>query len=122
MCDLFDEEESIEHMLTACTHVWALCTKLWRKKALGTPWPRTQLGLILEAPLADFRRIDCQGVIGPTHSIAEIDRRRFAAMNLRLTLDCELTEPKFEKKTLKKHLVLTTWSGILKDEHNLPDD
>lgn len=55
-----NEEDSIDHLLTECselerTRIWELCQKLWYKKAPLCPWPGKHTGLLLGAPLADFR-------------------------------------------------------------------
>ncbi|KAI0686285.1 ribonuclease H-like protein, partial [Cytidiella melzeri] len=68
------------------------------------------------------RRIDRQHLQHPEHSIPEIDRRWLAAMNSRILLDREMTRKKYGKKALNKTLVLRTWSGTLRNEHNLPTD
>ncbi|RDX43886.1 hypothetical protein OH76DRAFT_1543714, partial [Lentinus brumalis] len=56
------------------------------------------------------------------HSAAEIENRWFAAMNRRLTLDRSLTSTRFGKKAKDRGLILSTWSGILRDEESLPED
>jgi ribonuclease HI len=44
-CDLCNEEESVEHILTwctsPCTRVWMLCARLWQKRAPEILWPGT---------------------------------------------------------------------------------
>jgi len=49
-------------------------------------------------------------------SRTEIHNQWVAALNKRLHLDCQLTDPKLGKKALKREIVLRTWKGLLKDE------
>ncbi|KAJ7916585.1 hypothetical protein B0H13DRAFT_1609160, partial [Mycena leptocephala] len=44
-------------------------------------------------------------------------------INMRLALDCQMTNKgRYEKKALKKSLVLKTWSKIIRNEDTLPAD
>ncbi|KAF9234528.1 hypothetical protein BU15DRAFT_52534 [Melanogaster broomeanus] len=57
------------------------------------------------------------------HSSTEIHNRWIASINTRLKTDKLLANPaKYGKKAIKPELVLKTWSGVLMDEHDLPDD
>ncbi|KAI0086102.1 hypothetical protein BDY19DRAFT_872308, partial [Irpex rosettiformis] len=66
------------------------------------------------------RRIQRDGIDGRTHTDTEILKRWYAAMNIRLRLDCEMTKAKYNKKQLALDLVQQTWSGLLKNEERLP--
>ncbi|KAI0683372.1 hypothetical protein BC835DRAFT_1471026 [Cytidiella melzeri] len=134
-----------------CTRIWALCEALWQLKASATPWPGKHIGNLLGAPLADFTtpegkrqpgllrfyrimmtesthliwRLRCERRIdreGETHSIREIDRKWMTAMNIRVTMDSELTKPKYGQRKLPKQLVLRTWSNVLNRDRDLPLD
>jgi hypothetical protein len=53
----------------------------------------------------------------------EITNRWTKCLNVRLELDCLLTNAnKWGKKSLKKSLVLATWRKALQDEDRHPDD
>jgi ribonuclease HI len=57
------------------------------------------------------------------HSEKEIHNRWIATINKRLKFDKLLTNTsKYGKSALRENLVLRTWSGVLKDEDNLPDN
>ncbi|KAJ7872983.1 hypothetical protein B0H13DRAFT_1633645 [Mycena leptocephala] len=57
----------------------------------------------------------------PTES--EIRNRWAHTLNMRITVDCLLTnKAKYGKKALKKSLVLRTWANVLRDEDRLPPD
>lgn len=43
-------------------------------------------------------------------------------MNKQLTLDRDMTHPRFEKKALSKELVLGIWKGALHNEKELEED
>ncbi|KAI0683429.1 ribonuclease H-like protein [Cytidiella melzeri] len=134
-----------------CLRIWALCKHLWNLKASVIPWLGKHLGNLLGAPLADFTtpdgkrqpglsrlyrimmtesahliwRLRCERRIdrkGETHSLTEIDRKWLTAMNMRVTMDSELTKPKYGKRKLPKHVVLRTWSNILDRDCDLPLD
>ncbi|KAJ3727986.1 hypothetical protein DFJ43DRAFT_962098, partial [Lentinula guzmanii] len=57
----------------------------------------------------------------PFHE-SEVCNRWVKAMNGRLELDCNMTNPRYEKKALNKRLVLQTWKGVLLNERALPKD
>jgi hypothetical protein len=44
------------------------------------------------------------------------------AMDRQLTLYISMTNTHYGDKALRKHIVLQTWSGVLKDEASLPED
>jgi hypothetical protein len=43
-------------------------------------------------------------------------------VNKRLALDQAMTNPRYGVKALDTHLVLHTWSGILKNEASMPEN
>ena len=51
-----------------------------------------------------------------------VENKQYHVMNQRLLQDRELTRAKYDAKRLLKTVVRDTWSGLLKDEHSLPDD
>jgi ribonuclease HI len=56
-CETWSQEESMEHILTRCTHpgrreIWELARQLWEKK--GGRWPHVSLGMILGAGQVRF--------------------------------------------------------------------
>ncbi|KAJ7615152.1 hypothetical protein DFH06DRAFT_919230, partial [Mycena polygramma] len=56
-------------------------------------------------------------------SETEIQNRWEHSLNIRISLDCLLTnKAKYGSKAIKKSLVLRTWSGILQNEDRLPAD
>ncbi|KAF9231095.1 hypothetical protein BU15DRAFT_68624 [Melanogaster broomeanus] len=69
------------------------------------------------------RAIKLEGKEELFHSDIEIHNRWVACINKRLKYDRLLADSvRYGKKALKLDLVLKTWSGVLMDEHNLPDD
>ncbi|KAJ7045031.1 hypothetical protein C8F04DRAFT_940756, partial [Mycena alexandri] len=53
----------------------------------------------------------------------EIHNRWLRTMNIRLKLDCALTDAgKYGKRAIKKDLVHKTWVKVLKNEVNLPKE
>ncbi|KAJ7934405.1 hypothetical protein B0H13DRAFT_1855297 [Mycena leptocephala] len=53
----------------------------------------------------------------------EITQRWTRAINIRLALDCQMTNrTRFGRKAIAKSLVLKTWSNVLRDEGTLPRD
>ncbi|KAG1861731.1 hypothetical protein DFJ58DRAFT_657208, partial [Suillus subalutaceus] len=57
------------------------------------------------------------------HSETEIHNRWIHAINMRLKFDWLLTDSmRYGNKAIKIDTVLKTWSGLLKDEDNLPDN
>ncbi|KAF8960682.1 hypothetical protein BDZ97DRAFT_1665418 [Flammula alnicola] len=130
--------------------VWKLARELWEMKT-DAPWPEISLGTILASSNATFRtpeghiqqgamrfqrimmsesahliwKMRCERVIQnenePTTK-AEVNKRWIKAINLRLEMDCRMTDSKYEKKALAKGLVLDTWTGTLLNEDNLPQD
>ncbi|KAF8955415.1 hypothetical protein BDZ97DRAFT_1764897 [Flammula alnicola] len=124
---------------------------LSNKQHADAPWPEISLGTILASSNATFRtpeghiqqgamrfqrimmsesahliwKMRCERVIQnenePTTK-AEVNKRWIKAINLRLEMDCRMTDSKYEKKALAKGLVLDTWTGTLLNEDNLPQD
>ncbi|KAG2744934.1 hypothetical protein P692DRAFT_20849982 [Suillus brevipes Sb2] len=69
------------------------------------------------------RTIKFEGVKEKFHSEYEIYNRWVHAINTRLKFDRLLTDSiRYGKKALKTEVVLKTWSGILLNEENLPDN
>lgn len=56
------------------------------------------------------------------HNEREIRARWAARINQRLKLDQAQLRSRYRSRTLTKDLVLCTWSGVLQDEHQYPDD
>ncbi|KAJ7726858.1 hypothetical protein B0H14DRAFT_2410354 [Mycena olivaceomarginata] len=129
--------------------VWELAKELWLKRNPDWAWPG--IGTIIMAGLASFKneegnvkvgdarlyrilmselayliwKLWCERVIqneGRHATDTEIHNRWVTTMNARLSLDCSMTDRKFEKKAIPVKKVLTTWKNILKDEARLPDD
>ncbi|KAI0716316.1 hypothetical protein C8Q76DRAFT_723701 [Earliella scabrosa] len=73
-------------------------------------------------------RLRCERVIqrgndeDPGHTPHEIDRRWYAALDRRLNMDQALTSPKLRRDAAKKQVVKKTWTGVLANERDLPDD
>lgn len=69
------------------------------------------------------RTIKFEGVKEKFHSENEIYNRWVHAINTRLKFDRLLTDSmRYGKKALKTETVLKTWSGVLLNEENLPDN
>lgn len=130
--------------------IWDLTQTLWSRKY--KTWPTLNWGLILGCNLVKFksskgvilpekgrlfailvsiawhllwnlRRIRVIENPERTFTIKEIHNQWLNAVNRALRRDCLLTDKlKFGPLTLNKPLVLNTWSGLLMDEHLLPDD
>ncbi|KAJ7763291.1 hypothetical protein B0H16DRAFT_1883688 [Mycena metata] len=144
--------ESMAHILTKCDapgqeQIWEMASELWELWELktGEELPRPTTGQIMACATTRkkdagttrlFRilmsesafliwRLRNERVIQekPPASLVEIHNRWLRTMNIRLKLDCALTDAgKYEKKALKKDLVLKTWVKVLKNEANLPKD
>ena len=65
------------------------------------------------------RVIQNEGKMTPTR---EVKNKWIEKINARLELDCRMTHPKYSQKAIPKELVTETWSGLLKNENNLPTD
>ncbi|KAG1860931.1 hypothetical protein F4604DRAFT_1588177 [Suillus subluteus] len=69
------------------------------------------------------RAIKYEGNEEKYHSDYKIHNRWIRSMNTRLKFDKILTDSrKFKKGALKESIVLNTWSGVLRDKQNLPDN
>ena len=68
------------------------------------------------------RHIDREDSQNPSHTREAVSRRWMVALNLRLQLDCEMTKKKYGRRSLSTHLVQSTWSDTLRDEHKLPPE
>ncbi|KAJ6501852.1 hypothetical protein C8R45DRAFT_818218, partial [Mycena sanguinolenta] len=44
------------------------------------------------------------------------------AINMRLELDCQMTDSRWARRMIQKSLVLKTWKGTLTNEDALPKD
>ncbi|KAE9396832.1 hypothetical protein BT96DRAFT_824160 [Gymnopus androsaceus JB14] len=127
--------------------IWNLAKEAWEKK--GYTWRKPDLGDILTCALPKFHKnkngegdsrffrilmsesarlvwlIRNNRVINERAqeiSAAEIKNKWLAVMNRWLTLDRDMTHPKFERKALKKALVLATWAKVLHGEEELGED
>ncbi|KAJ7183871.1 hypothetical protein C8R46DRAFT_1159208 [Mycena filopes] len=129
--------------------VWALAKELWTKRNPDWPWPG--IGVILGACLATFKDEEGRTKPGdarlfrilitesayliwklrgerlmqnegraPTET--EIHNRWVKTMNMRLKMDCNMTDRKYEKKAVPTRTVLKTWKGVLMNEDQLPSD
>ncbi|KAJ7046841.1 hypothetical protein C8F04DRAFT_937485 [Mycena alexandri] len=141
--------ETMEHILTKCDapgqeKIWELASELWKLKT-DEDLPRPTTGQIMACATTKkkdtgtarlFRilisesaylvwRLRNERVIQekPPASLDEIHNRWLRTMNIRLKLDCALTNAvKYGTRALKKSLVLKTWVKVLKNEVNLPKD
>ncbi|KAJ7037581.1 hypothetical protein C8F04DRAFT_952415, partial [Mycena alexandri] len=141
--------ESMEHILTKCDvpgqeEVWELASEMWKLKT-GEDLPKPTAGQIMACATTRkkdtgttrlFRilisesayliwRLRNERVIqeNPPASQDEIYNRWLRGMNIRLRLDCALTNVgKYGKRAIKKDLVQKTWVKVLKNEVNLPRD
>ncbi|KAG1769047.1 hypothetical protein EV702DRAFT_1251637 [Suillus placidus] len=148
MCGICGSLKMMEHILIDCESltscmIWQAASNLWCKREAN--WPKIHFGTILSCNLADFndnggkkkpgqnrlfkiivlesahliwklrceRTIKFEGIREKFHSDTEIYNRWVNAINMRL---------KYGKKALKVETVLKTWSGILLNEENLPDN
>ncbi|KAF9494448.1 RnaseH-domain-containing protein [Pleurotus eryngii] len=135
-CPQCQVPESMEHILLECdsnarTIIWKLAQQMWELK--GEEWPDLSWGTVLGIIISEFahliwklrceRCIEYEDNADKFHSPLEIKRRWLGTMNRRLALDCTLTNShKYGKRAINKHLVITTWSQIIKDERSLPKD
>ncbi|KAK6975034.1 hypothetical protein R3P38DRAFT_2787440 [Favolaschia claudopus] len=128
--------------------IWSLCEKIWN---LRYPlWPELHWGLILGCGLPRFRtnrgnrlrakerfftilvsasihliwKLRNERVLeGKNLTDAEIENRWFSMINSALKRDQTLTnKARFGSLAKTKQIVLETWSGVLQNEHALPDD
>ena len=131
--------------------VWRMCRKVWAKKwpTWPTLTVGTILGCGLAEFKDDEGRIHpgaarlfrilvsessfliwslrCERRVGrqdegPVATREQIRRRWLSRINDRLWVDAAMTHERFGRRALKPALVLKTWSGTLKGEHNLPED
>jgi ribonuclease HI len=148
ICKECEITESMDHVLTQCDApgqalIWELASKLWKKKAGEEMHPTfgeimacgaikkgdagtTRLYRILLSESAYLIwKLRNERVIGERNGASpqEITNRWTKCINVRLELDCLLTNAnKWGKKSLKKSLVLATWRKTLQDEDRHPDD
>ncbi|KAH9919254.1 uncharacterized protein B0H18DRAFT_1086704 [Fomitopsis serialis] len=133
------------------TEIWNLAEQLWRKKRdewnnpllggiLGCAGAmfKTEKGAQIKGTARLHRIIISESAHliwklrneriirfdnGRQHTQAEIRNKWTHAMNDRLAMDCHLTnKKKYGKKAIKPKLVEETWSGVLKNENQLPHD
>ncbi|KAJ6567971.1 hypothetical protein DFH09DRAFT_918245, partial [Mycena vulgaris] len=130
--------------------IWSLPQQRWSKRY--NDWPVLNWGLILGSNLVGFKSIEGailpekgrlfailistawhliwklrvnRVITNPDTmlSVSNIQNQWLKAINTALRRDRILTDKiKFGPLTLKKQLVLKTWSGLLMDEDSLPDD
>jgi ribonuclease HI len=130
------------------SQIWALAKEMWTKRNPNWPWPG--LGIILGAGLATFKDEDnkikpgdarlyriivtesayliwkmrCERVMknnGAHPTEVEIHNRWVNTMNARVQMDCNMTHRRY-KKALPAKTVLRTWTGVLANEDQLPED
>lgn len=68
------------------------------------------------------RIIDRENDHNRWHTKEQIETRWRNIINSRLTVDRARTHPRLKKSAIRKDTVLSTWSGTLQDEEDLPDD
>ncbi|KAG1809887.1 uncharacterized protein HD556DRAFT_1428133 [Suillus plorans] len=135
-CRLCGGIESMEHILVECEDsparklIWKLAEKLWCRRK--DTWPNIRFGTILGCNLAHFMDTKKKRLEGKsrlfsiltyesTHLIWKL--RWISTINRRLKYDKLLTNAsRHGKKALRESLVLRTWSGVLLDEDDLPDN
>ncbi|KAK1230630.1 hypothetical protein PQX77_006273 [Marasmius sp. AFHP31] len=129
--------------------IWEQTGKLWEKK--GFQWEKPNFGTILGCGMKDIRHsgqgkltkgtnrlyriliassarliwlLRNEVVIQEKDGISEneIRNRWLNNINRRLTLDIDMSHPKFERKALLKALVRDTWSGLIENEDRLGTD
>jgi hypothetical protein len=138
----------VECTTTGQSEVWYSADTLWLKKYNSTVKP--SFGNILGSPAVLFKSEDgapdqgksrlyrivisesahliwklrCERVIqneGHLPSTREVKPRWIDAINARINLDRKMTNPRYGK-TIKEDLVIQTWSGIIKNEGELPEN
>jgi len=120
--------------------VWKLAEKLWMGKNI--PWHKLEFGTILASGNIPFKdsagqrdlgatrlyriliagsayliwKMRCERVIQNENqplTAREVHNKWVKDMDLWLEIDCQMTNPKFEKKALRKGLVRKTWKGTV---------
>ncbi|KAJ7672968.1 hypothetical protein DFH06DRAFT_1266805 [Mycena polygramma] len=147
-CKTCGVPETSEHIAMECDAsgarlIWQLTEKLWSTKY--SQWPALSWGLILGCNLVRFRHLNSKiipemgrlfAILVSTswHTIWNIRNDKvlknpnrsigdLKAINSALGRDRILTNKlKFNNLALNKDLVLRTWSGLLMNEDQLPDD
>ncbi|KIJ09911.1 hypothetical protein PAXINDRAFT_164334 [Paxillus involutus ATCC 200175] len=142
----------MEHILLECeksaaiTTIWQLTEELWHLR--DPTWPPIKFGTIMGSQAIELRnnnnkksegkmrlfqiltteaahliwKLQCERVIKLEgredlfHSTTEIHNRWVTIINTRLKHDRILADP------VRYDLVLKTWSGVLMNEHDLPND
>ena len=130
------------------TQIWSLAEELWEKKS--SRWIKPGFGEILACGLTQLTNEENKVLKGDSRlyriivsestyliwalrnnrvindkghpSPAEIRNRWISSINSHLSLDCLLSNPKYEQKALNKGLVRQTWREVLMDKDNLPED
>ncbi|KAK7000950.1 hypothetical protein R3P38DRAFT_3327566 [Favolaschia claudopus] len=139
-CQACAVPDTMEHIALECNApgqkiIWSLCEKIWN---LRYPlWPELHWGLILGCGLPRFRtnrgnrlrakeRFFTILVSASIHLIWKLRNERnrwFSMINSALKRDQTLTnKARFGSLAKTKQIVLETWSGVLQNEHALPDD
>ncbi|KAJ3991416.1 hypothetical protein F5050DRAFT_1581445 [Lentinula boryana] len=151
-CPQCGEIESMEHILTECENsnqklIWSLTEELWRNKK--PEWIEPRFGTIIGCGLikitnkegkhlaGDSRlyriliseaahliwKMRCENVIqGKEISNAEARRRWKATIQSRLEIDCLMTKIRLTKRRLDQKIVKCTWSEVLEEQDNLPEN
>ena len=74
-------------------------------------------------PYLCYSLIQNEGDPEKYHTETEVHNKWLAMINNRLSMDCLMTDRRrYGKKALKSKDVLLTWSGVLMDQENLPDN
>ncbi|KAJ6490089.1 hypothetical protein C8R45DRAFT_1053237 [Mycena sanguinolenta] len=112
-CQTCRVPESMEHILLESNargqnQVWHLAEKLWKSRYQN--WPNLNWGLVLGCGLTRFKSL--LGMIVPA-------KNRFFTIIRDIILTNKI---RFGGLSLRRQLVLDTWSGTLADEDSLPDD
>ncbi|KAI0358274.1 ribonuclease H-like protein [Trametes cingulata] len=128
--------------------IWDLAKALLQKR--GVILPSLSFGTILAAPAVSLGKerggvsrllrlvlcestyliwkLRCERVLDDArdplvgHSKPEITARWLASLNARLLLDKQLATARLKRRTVSRAEVLATWSGVLQNERELPDD
>ncbi|TFK32733.1 ribonuclease H-like domain-containing protein [Crucibulum laeve] len=131
--------ETMEHILIDCDisprqQLWEMCKELWAKK--HEIWPQLSLGTVLGCGLVRFKDKNNKTLKGTNclyHILMgeaafliwklRLQNRWLDIINRQFTMDRVATNKrKFNKKAVKRSLVIQTWNKTLLGQNNLPDD